>query len=137
MKIAKTMQDFEQSLTADSYSIEFEEGCYKEWKVSALWELSNRLPGRIQQTSDFTIAIQKWIDFASYTTPDGRKVAEFDLDHFRRIHEADLSYPIIVSCNGNIMDGMHRLMKAYLGGHTIKVTQFEIDPEPSMVFINN
>lgn len=31
-----------------------------------------------------------------------------------RILTVDLSYPIIISTNGNVIDGMHRLSKAYI-----------------------
>ena len=35
-------------------------------------------------------------------------------DDFKRILKADLSYPIIISDSGYIVDGVHRLTKAYL-----------------------
>ncbi|XWV26926.1 hypothetical protein QJ857_gp0124 [Tupanvirus soda lake] len=35
-------------------------------------------------------------------------------DDFKRILKADLSYPIIISADGFIVDGVHRLTKAYL-----------------------
>lgn len=35
-------------------------------------------------------------------------------DDFERILKADLRYPIIISHDGNIVDGIHRLSKAYL-----------------------
>ncbi|XWV25586.1 hypothetical protein QJ856_gp0168 [Tupanvirus deep ocean] len=35
-------------------------------------------------------------------------------DDYKRILKADLSYPIIISADGFIIDGVHRLTKAYL-----------------------
>lgn len=35
-------------------------------------------------------------------------------DDFNRIKKADLSYPIILSYDNNIVDGVHRLTKSYL-----------------------
>lgn len=35
-------------------------------------------------------------------------------DEYKRILRADLSYPIIISADGYIVDGMHRISKAYL-----------------------
>ncbi|PIZ62126.1 hypothetical protein COY16_05145 [Candidatus Roizmanbacteria bacterium CG_4_10_14_0_2_um_filter_39_13] len=56
------------------------------------------------------------------------------VDHMHLIEETDLKYPIILSANGRVMDGMHRVAKALLQGHTeIKVVQFVIDPEPDYV----
>jgi hypothetical protein len=38
------------------------------------------------------------------------------LEHMRLIEEADLSFPIILSASGAVMDGMHRVAKAALQG---------------------
>lgn len=56
-----------------------------------------------------------------------RNVAE----HARLINEADLRFPIILSSDGRIMDGMHRVLKALLQGQShIEAVRFETDPEP-------
>ncbi len=39
-------------------------------------------------------------------------------DHVKRILDADLSRPIILSADGMLMDGSHRVAKAYLEGRT-------------------
>jgi hypothetical protein len=36
------------------------------------------------------------------------------IDHYDRALEADLSYPLILSPEGQILDGNHRLLKAYI-----------------------
>ena len=55
-------------------------------------------------------------------------------DHVRLINECDLAYPIILSSDGRIMDGMHRVLKAVLLGHThIAAVRFETDPAPDFV----
>ena len=54
--------------------------------------------------------------------------------HVRLIEAADLAYPIILSADGAVMDGMHRVVKATLSGHTdILAVQFEQDPPPDFV----
>jgi hypothetical protein len=54
--------------------------------------------------------------------------------HVRLIDAADLSYPIILSADGSVMDGMHRIVKATLAGHDeIIAVQFDQDPEPDFV----
>ena len=56
------------------------------------------------------------------------------LAHIRLMDEADLSYPIILSASGAVMDGMHRVAKAVRLGHTeIEAVQFDADPEPDHV----
>jgi hypothetical protein len=44
--------------------------------------------------------------------PTCRAVAE----HARDIYEADFRFPIILSPSGLVLDGMHRLCKAFLEG---------------------
>ena len=59
-----------------------------------------------------------------------RHVAE----HARFINEADLGYPVILSSDGRIMDGMHRVLKALLQGDShIPAVRFSTDPEPDFV----
>ena len=56
------------------------------------------------------------------------------LEHARLINEADLSFPIILSSDGRVMDGMHRVLKALLNGwQSIEAVRFEHDPEPDFV----
>ncbi len=51
--------------------------------------------------------------------------------HALRIQEVDLSHPIILSADGHVMDGMHRIAKAWMLGHTtITAVQFDCDPPP-------
>ena len=50
---------------------------------------------------------------------------------------ADLSFPIILSSDGRVMDGMHRVAKAVLlARSTIKAVQFRDDPEPDYVGVS-
>ena len=53
------------------------------------------------------------------------------------IAEADLTYPIILSSDGRVMDGMHRAAKAILEGRdVIAAKQFVHDPEPDYVGVD-
>ncbi|MFN8574762.1 MAG: hypothetical protein U0132_22095 [Gemmatimonadaceae bacterium] len=55
-------------------------------------------------------------------------------DHARLIAEADLQYPIILGADGRVMDGMHRVAKAYLEGReTIAAVRLAIEPAPDFV----
>ena len=54
--------------------------------------------------------------------------------HMMSVNNADLSHPIILDEDGEIMDGRHRIMKAILNGEkTIKAVRFEVNPEPCKV----
>jgi hypothetical protein len=47
---------------------------------------------------------------------------------------ADLSYPIILAASGRLMDGGHRIGKAWMEGRTtIAAVRFEADPEPDWI----
>ena len=50
--------------------------------------------------------------------------------HMNAVMQADLSYPIILDEDGEIMDGRHRIIKAlYTGELTIKAVRFNINPK--------
>jgi hypothetical protein len=59
-----------------------------------------------------------------------REVAE----HARRINEAGLDQAVILSSDGHLMDGGHRVAKAWMLGMTeVNARQFETDPAPDYV----
>lgn len=54
--------------------------------------------------------------------------------HIIAVNEADLSYPIILDEDGEIMDGRHRIMKCLVEGiKTIKAVRFDKNPEPCRI----
>jgi hypothetical protein len=58
-------------------------------------------------------------------------------EHARLINEAELRHPIILGADGRVMDGMHRVAKAYLAGRaTIRAVQLPVDPEPDFVGVD-
>ena len=62
-----------------------------------------------------------------------RNVAE----HARLINEADLGHPVILSNDGRVMDGMHRVLKALILGQTqVRAVRFLADPEPDFVGVD-
>ena len=68
--------------------------------------------------------------FGEYESPTWRAM----LQHIKLIDDADLSFPIILSSSGAVMDGMHRVAKAVRqDGRDIEAVQFEVDPEPDHV----
>jgi len=58
-------------------------------------------------------------------------------EHARLIAEADLAYAIILSSNGRVMDGMHRVLKALMQGEMdILAVRFAVDPPPDFEGVN-
>ncbi len=54
--------------------------------------------------------------------------------HIKAIQDSDLSFPIILDEDGELMDGRHRIMKAMLNGaETIKAVRFDESPAPCRV----
>lgn len=51
--------------------------------------------------------------------------------YMRAVNDADLSYPIILDEDGEIMDGRHRIVKCLVNGYkSIKAVRFDKNPEP-------
>jgi hypothetical protein len=99
------------------------------WDVDRLIRLAHDLPVKtIPLASIFEFDEVYWFD--EQYRPTCRAV----VSHIQRIQEADLSVPIILSADGHVMDGMHRVAKAWLLGLTeIHAVQFSQDPEPDQI----
>jgi hypothetical protein len=99
------------------------------WLTEQLWEAAKDLPVRRIAIADIPEFEQDcW--FGGRNLPSCRAVAE----HARRIMAADLAHPIILSSDGQLMDGGHRIAKAWLAGATeIDAVRFESDPPPDHV----
>lgn len=99
------------------------------WHSERLWRCAEALSVK-QVAIDSIAEFDQDCWFGADVRPTCRDVAK----HAQRISEADLSYPIILASDGHLMDGGHRLAKAWLLGHTLIATvQFDIDPEPDWI----
>jgi len=55
-------------------------------------------------------------------------------EHAQRIYDADVLKPVMLSAKGHLLDGFHRLARAYLlGMNEIATVQFTQDPEPDRI----
>jgi hypothetical protein len=98
------------------------------WDVDRLIQLSSHLPRKPVPLSEIRELDEDW--FGEDERPTWRAM----LEHVRLIEEADLSFPIILSASGAVMDGMHRVARAALEGRSeIEAVQFDRDPEPDHV----
>lgn len=98
----------------------------KIWDVKGLVEIAKTLPVFEKPLSEIrAIALN-----AAFPNANKMSYIEFAY-HCKVAMEADLDFPIILSEDGRLMDGQHRLLKALITGeHSIKVVQFVMDPMP-------
>jgi hypothetical protein len=99
------------------------------WYTERLWTLAAHLP----VTSVSLESVREFDANCWFREPPTcRQVAE----HARRIFEADLSYPVLLAADGQLMDGGHRIAKAWLEGRTeVHARRFVVDPEPDFVIV--
>lgn len=93
-----------------------------------MWALTRELPVREVPIDDIAEFDQDcWFHGRA---PTCRQVA----DHARRIQAADLRFPVILAPDGSLMDGGHRISKAWLTGQsTVRAVRFVVDPLPDWV----
>jgi hypothetical protein len=95
------------------------------WWTETLWAEAENLPVATVTIADIA-EFDKNCWFGD-TPPTCREVAE----HARRIEAADLSHPVILNSDGGLMDGGHRIARAWLDGRTeVDAVRFEVDPSP-------
>ena len=102
------------------------------WWTTSLWTASARLPViRVPIAGIRELDEDCWFDGRA---PTCREVAE----HARRIAQADLRHPVILAADGRLMDGGHRIAKAWLEGRQeVDAVRFEADPEPDWVVLDS
>ena len=100
------------------------------WKARTLWKLSEALPVEEVSLDSFDWTNDNFQCASLSDPPLWRDIG----DHTKQILAADLAYPIVISVDGKIMDGMHRILKCYAFGlHTVKAVRFKENPPPDMV----
>jgi hypothetical protein len=99
------------------------------WDVDRLVKLSENLP-----IQDVPLESIKELDEPYWSNGDNKPTGRDFIEHVKLTREADLDYPIILSNDGRIMDGMHRVCKAMLEGNkTLKAVVFRECIEPDYV----
>ena len=83
------------------------------WRMHQLWDLAKGLPVikvRLKELEGFDEV--RWFGGPRNLQPTCRAIAE----HARDIYATDLRYPIILSPTGEVLDGWHRICKAFVEG---------------------
>jgi predicted kinase len=98
------------------------------WWTERLWRLASELPVQLVEIADIA-------DFDRDCWFGGRPATcRAVADHARLIDSADLNYPVILAADGHLMDGGHRIAKAWLQGATrVSAVRFVETPEPDWI----
>jgi len=100
------------------------------WDVDRLAELSRGFAAFDLPLSEIRELDETFWFGHGADTPTCRRVAL----HAKLMNETDLAYPIILSRDGRVMDGMHRICRALVEGReTVRAVRFEVDPEPDYI----
>ncbi len=100
------------------------------WDVHRLVKLTTNLPATEVELEALRELDEPFWFGDKDSIPTCRAIAE----HIKLIEETDLEHPVILSNDGRVMDGMHRVVKALLKGHKrIKVVRFTDDPKPDYI----
>jgi hypothetical protein len=104
----------------------------RAWDVDRLVELAKDLPVvQVPLSAVRELDEPYWYGYGA--VPTCRSVAE----HAQLIDETDLEFPIILSSDGRVMDGMHRAAKAVMQNiANLPAKQFSQDPEPDYVGVH-
>jgi hypothetical protein len=100
------------------------------WDINRLLRLTSE-----QQPVDLPLERIRELDEAFWfsgegDTPTCRRIA----GHAKLVNETSLDHPIIIDPDGRVMDGMHRVCKALIGGlETIKAVKLLAMPQPDFV----
>jgi hypothetical protein len=102
------------------------------WDVDRLIEVAQNLPV-IQVPLSAIRELDEPYWYGNDVVPTCRSVAE----HARLINEADLAHPLILSSDGRVMDGMHRVAKAVVQNlDRLPAKKFVQDPVPDYVGVD-
>ena len=97
------------------------------WRMQTIWSAAAGKPTMTVTIEDLNILDEVvWFDARRDVHPTVRRIAQ----HARDICDADLDYPIIMTRSGDVLDGAHRIAKAYLHGKQV-ISAVVLDDWPS------
>jgi len=86
------------------------------WRMPSIWAMADGKASISVAIKDLNILDEVvWFGGPNNVRPTVRRIAQ----HARDILDSDLSYPIIMTRSGDVLDGAHRIAKAYLAGNDV------------------
>ncbi len=103
------------------------------WDVDNLIRLTANLKALEHPLSDIhELDEPYWYQFEG-DIPTCKSIAE----HIRLVQNVDLAYPIILCPQGKVMDGMHRVVKAFVEGRRYLLAyRLPVMPEPDYIGVD-
>jgi hypothetical protein len=102
------------------------------WNVGRLVELSRDLP-----REQVPLSAIRELDEPYWNSGGAGMTCRQVVDHARLMLNCDLAHPIILSSDGRVMDGMHRICKALFENRTeIEAVRFVHDPAPDYIGVH-
>lgn len=101
------------------------------WYIDRFWKLAEGLP-----VEDLEIEKVRELDEVCWFSErwGKRPTCRAVIEHCQRILAADMSYPVILSPDGGVLDGIHRIAKAMAQGErTVKAVRIKEMPPPDEV----
>jgi len=100
------------------------------WFIQSLVKASDNLPViEIELTE-----LDKYLDENAWFHGDNKPTIRALIQHYKRVDQVDLSFPIIMFPEIGILDGLHRVVKAHTLGHsTIKAVILDELPKPDFI----
>lgn len=102
----------------------------RQWNLQNIWKQTENF--EVQQIKVSDLWDTRYKNAWCWQHEDETINNLFFLHHMRRVLDADLNYPIILSEENLIFDGVHRLVKAkHLDLEYINYVKFSKDPLPT------
>jgi hypothetical protein len=100
------------------------------WDIHRLIESTHDFPRFMVRLDEIReLDEEYWLD-----ENEERPTCRWLANHMRLVEETSLEHPIVLSSDGRVMDGMHRVVKALVQGlESIEAVRFTVDPEPDFV----
>jgi hypothetical protein len=99
----------------------------RAWRIETLWQAADGLPVEQVPVHDIKGLDEDCWFRGGGNTPSVRAVVE----HARGMLNADPELPIILSADGEVFDGMHRIGRALLDDRsTLPAKRLPVDPDP-------
>jgi hypothetical protein len=96
------------------------------WRMPTIWSAADGKPTIAVAIESLNILDEVvWFGGPQNVRPTVRRIAQ----RARDIFDADLGYPIIMTRSGDVLDGAHRIAKAYLSGEQV-ISAVVIDDWP-------